>query len=82
MSEPYCDWSDMPKAYCAHCRGLTLDTDLTAEADELGKVRGPYAFQAMHPGVCADCGEKFPKGTTITKYGAKYAHKDCEDPDA
>jgi hypothetical protein len=60
-----CDLTDLPVDGCAHCRGNTTspDDETTAEREELVNT-APW-FHAVHPGVCAVCGEPFAPGTPI-----------------
>jgi hypothetical protein len=60
-----CDLTELPVDGCAHCRGNTtsLEDEATAEREELANT-APW-FHAVHPGVCAVCGEPFTPGTPI-----------------
>jgi len=60
-----CEITELPADMCAHCRGNTLtpDEEAAAEHAELASTK-PW-FHAVHPGVCACCGEPFTPGTPI-----------------
>lgn len=36
-------------------------------------------FPARYPGKCANCGERYPADTEITKAEGGYTHTDCTD---
>lgn len=61
MAEEWCDFSDLPQATCAHCKGVTL-----VEPETFYAVMD-RAIQAQYGGVCGHCGAHYAVGDMITK---------------
>lgn len=60
-----CEFTELPVDSCAHCRGNTITPDEEAAADHAELTAAARWFHAIHPGVCAACGEPFTAGTAI-----------------
>lgn len=68
LSEEWCEFSDLPKSQCAHCKGVDLDGEIAkvANSDDprplLGKV-----VAAKFQGTCPECGDPIDIGDMIAK---------------
>lgn len=73
MSEPRCDYSDLPESMCGHCRGVPAEP-----------ARPPgQLFFARQYGPCSGCEVKIVPDDTIRADGqGGYLHEDCEVPGA
>lgn len=67
----WCDYSDLPAAQCAHCRGLKPDP----EYDEPSGM----PWRAKFAGVCTRCGNRFQAEEWIRFVNDGYGHADAED---
>lgn len=63
MPVDVCPRSDLPAAYCAHCRGHRGVEEEIAEMRRALRARG--WILARVAGVCASCGEEFEAGVVI-----------------
>lgn len=57
--EPRCGLTELPVAWCAHCR------QPAAEPPPAGDVRFGVPFTAGHDSRCADCGGPIREGDTV-----------------
>jgi hypothetical protein len=72
MSEPRCDFSDLPVSACGHCKGIK---------DEPAPVPGygPLFFAYFY-GRCSGCDVLIVPDDTIRADGqGGYLHEDCAD---
>jgi hypothetical protein len=67
MTEPRCDWSDLPVSMCAHCRPAEDDTP----SEEVHWLTARYA------GCCADCGGAIEPGDRIAFTDDDYLCGEC-----
>lgn len=56
-----CDFSDLPPAMCAHCKG-----HVQPRAGVTRATPPPGWHEARFPGQCVICGEPYTTGTHIT----------------
>lgn len=54
--EPLCELTDMPKAWCAHCK-----------QQDLPKPPPLDWFPARYPGRCVECSKGFEEGDDIAR---------------
>jgi hypothetical protein len=68
MAVDRCDIGDMPKSWCAHCRGVTLPDD-----------KPSTAFIARYPHVCPVCDARIFVGDSVVRIpGIDHASIVCE----
>ena len=68
MSAEICEWSDLEKSMCAHCRGLTLDDVPEVE----------YKFSAKFSGHCDICSKSVDIGDELWRLkDGGYACRRC-----
>lgn len=82
-SEERCELTELIKTQCAHCRSPRRPSvpqfveavfASTPDVDDVVVA----TFQAQYPGKCADCGDYFPRGATISRTRAgDLLHVDC-----
>ena len=72
MAEPWCEWSQLPRTACGHCRRdrkvvTAVLPDFGALAEAAGEPRdtGP-SIEAAYHGTCRGCGERWSPGDMIT----------------
>jgi hypothetical protein len=71
MAEPWCEWSQLPQAACAHCRKdrrvvTAVLPDFGALAETAGDRDTGPAIEALYYGTCRGCGERWEPGDMIT----------------
>lgn len=67
MSEPRCEWSDLPVSMCAHCR--TPEDNQPSEPTQ--------RFTARYPGRCANCDDPIEPGDEIAATDDGYLCERC-----
>jgi hypothetical protein len=87
VSEPWCEVGAMPKAWCAHCRGIidpppvrigpSASTGLRDVLAPERPRRGPI-ISASFRSWCASCGDDMNEGDEICAVdGVGWCHEDC-----
>ncbi|MFE9684139.1 hypothetical protein [Streptomyces sp. NPDC006285] len=74
MKTARCEVTELLVGECAHCRGNTTTPDEEAAAELAAAA--PW-FHAVHPGVCAACGEPFAPGALIRMEIPRGWRADC-----
>jgi hypothetical protein len=70
MAVERCDYSDLIKTECAHCKGYKEPPPPIVE--------GP-SFVAQYDGFCHECGDRILPGEKIKRSGENYSHANCDD---
>lgn len=83
VSEPWCDYGDMPVKWCDHCKtGKANPRELAHQTvrKQHDLHRKDMAIQAKHESWCSDCKTSIhvDEWITLTAEGS-WVHEECPD---